>query len=272
MQFYSVKTAVLFVATFSMLVLGGHAVNADVVLYTVPNTPLQITLMGRVTINPGGTLSLRHPRGTLHFSARDCKVIKTDSKEKQYVKQKLKSNSAGTAVSLLDLALWCVEKGMLKQADLALGEAWAKDPTNSRVRLMAQLVKYRRGSVPVSASVEQEMRDFVKRGNMKFTRSRHFVLLHDTPDEDDPIYRASVAEHRLKLLEQVYDSFYMKYALEGYPLRVPKEPLRVVLFNDHGDYLAFVTITKPCLENCGGLLFAQREHRDFLSSENGRSV
>ena len=248
MRFKSFKVAMLFAA----LMFVGQVVVADVVLYTVPNTPLRITLMGKVTINPGGTLSLRHPRGTLHFAARDCKVIKTDSKEKLYLQQKMKSSKSGSAKDKLDLALWCVEKGMLKQADSALSEAWGMDPTNSSVRLMAQLVKYRRGTVPVSASVEKEMREFVKRSNMKFTRSRHFALLHDTPDEVDPIYKMSVAEHRLKLLEQVYDSFYMKYALEGYPLRVPKEPLRVVLFNDHANYLAFVKLLSPTLKNAAG--------------------
>jgi hypothetical protein len=96
------------------------------------------------------------------------------------------------------------------------------------------------------------MREFVKSDSMKVARSRHFILLHDTSDKEDPLYKTTVAEHRLNLLEKVYDSFYMKYALEGHPLRVPREPLRVVLFDDHADYLNFVRILSPSLKMAAG--------------------
>ena len=46
-------------------------------------------------------------------------------------------------------------------------------------------------------------------------------MLQDTPDALDPKYGKSVEQHRLDFLEQVYDGFFMKYALEGYPFRVP---------------------------------------------------
>jgi hypothetical protein len=208
--------------------------------------------MGKATVNPGGTVSFRHPRGMLYFGARDCRIIKTKSKQKLYLTEKSEAERAGTAEAYLDLALWCVEKGMLKQADQALGAAWKADPNHRRVKLMVTLVKYRRASVPVSPSVEQEMRDFVKTNNMKFARSRHFVLLHDTSEQKDPKTGKTIARHRLDLLEQVYDSLYMKYALEGYPLRVPREPMRVVLFDDHRDYLNFVKLLSPALKMAAG--------------------
>jgi Protein of unknown function (DUF1570) len=241
--------------------LGSHALG-DLVLYTVPGTDLTFKLMGTVTINPGGTVSYRHNRGTLHFGATDCQIVRTQSTQQLYGAERTKARSAGSAKAYLDLALWCVQKGMLKEADLALGDAWKADANDSRVQLMVKLVQYRRGTVPMSPNVEAEMRKFVKNDDMKLARSRHFVLLHDTSDAKDPHYNKTIAEHRLELLEQVYDSFFMKYALEGYPLRVPREPMRVVLFDKHVDYLNFVKILNPTLKMAAG----------FYSPENNIAI
>ncbi|TWU56863.1 hypothetical protein Poly51_27810 [Rubripirellula tenax] len=234
-----------------MLVVTGTA-HADLVLYTVPGTEITLKLMGKVTVNVGGTVSCRHERGTLHFSLSDCQIVRTQSNQKIYGSKSSAARREGTAQSHLDLALWCVEQGMLEEADKELAEAWKADPNNPQVRLMVQLVKYRRATVPSSASIEQEMRQFVKSDSMKVARSRHYILLHDCSDADDPIYGKPIAQHRLDLLEKVYDSFYMKYALEGHPLRVPREPMRVVLFNDHADYLNFVRILSPSLKMAAG--------------------
>ena len=234
------------------LVLLSESGRADLVLYTVPGTELTFKLMGKVTVNPGGTISFRHQRGTLHFSATDCQIVRTKTTQQLYGGQRSKAKRAGTAQGYLDLALWCVEKGMLKEADLALADAWKLDKNDSRVKLMVQLVRYRRYMLPGSPSIEQEMREFVKNDRMKVARSRHYILLHDTSDQKDPKYGTTIAQHRLDLLEKVYDSFYMKYALEGYPLRVPREPMRVVLFDDHADYLNFVRILSPALKMASG--------------------
>ncbi|MGI9474247.1 MAG: hypothetical protein ACR2NZ_22085, partial [Rubripirellula sp.] len=75
------------VALFIALGIGDSSqrVAADVVLYTVPGTSMTFLLMGNATVNPGGTISFRHPRGMLYFGARDCRIIRTNSKEKLYV-------------------------------------------------------------------------------------------------------------------------------------------------------------------------------------------
>jgi hypothetical protein len=226
--------------------------RGDLVLYTVPGTNLTFKLMGKVTVNPGGTISYRHRRGMLYFGAGDCRIVRTQSTQQLYGAVRGKASREGTADAYLDLALWCVEKGMLKEADLALKDAWTADPNHERVKLMVHLVLYRRATVPGSPTVEQEMRKFVKNDRMQVARSRHFIMLHDTSDKKEPRYGTTIAEHRLNLLEKVYDSFYMKYALEGFPLPVPREPLRVVLFDDHADYLNFVKILSPALKMAAG--------------------
>ncbi len=225
---------------------------ADMVLYTVPGSNLTFVLMGKASVNPGGTVSLKHARGLLHFGMRDCRIVKTQTKLQLYGIEASEARRDATAESYLDLALWCVENGMLKQADDALASAWRTDASHDRVKLMAKLVQFRRATVPASSSVEEEMRAFVKKDDMQFLRSRHFALLHDTSDQVEPKYNKTVAQHRLDLLEQVYDSFFMKYALEGYPLKVPREPMRVVLFDDHADYLNFVKLLDPALKRAAG--------------------
>jgi len=256
---------------FLCLLLLPSRAHADLILYTVPGTDLTFKLMGKVTVNPGGTVSYRHRRGTLHFGAGDCQIIRTKSTGQLLGAEKSKARRAGTADAYLDLALWCVEKGMLKEADLALKDAWTADPNHERVKLMVQLVRYRRGTVPSSPSVEQEMRKFVKNDRMQVARSRHFIMLHDTSDKKDPRYGTTIAKHRLKLLEQVYDSFYMKYALEGFPLRVPREPLRVVLFDDHADYLNFVRILSPVLKMTAGFYSPEENIAIFYRQKTDES-
>jgi len=233
--------------------------SADFVLYTVPGTTLTFLLDGDVTVNPGATVSLRHPRGKLHFSLRDCEIIKTKDNQQLHAIKLLQTRRSGTADDYLKLALWCVENGMIRKADEALGEAWKVDPKHPKVRLMAQLAKYRRGTVPGNEQVEKEMRDFVGIDRMKFVRSRHFALLHDTSDEKDEHRRQTIAEHRLELLEKVYESFFMKYALEGVPLKIPRKPLRVVLFDEHANYLNFVRRIDPALKMAAGF-YATKEN------------
>ena len=241
-----------FVVVFCILFTFTARSSADLVVYTLPGSDLKIKLMGKVTVNVGATITLKSERGTLHFSLSDCQIVRAATNEQLHAKERAKAKREGTAKAYLDLALWCVEKGLLKEADLALKDAWELDPNNDRVKLMVQLTRYRRGTIPSSPSVEQEMREFVKNDRMKVARSRHFILLHDTSEKEDPIYGKSIANHRLDLLEQVYDSFFMKYALEGHPLRVPREPMRVVLFDDHADYLNFVRILSPSLKMAAG--------------------
>ncbi len=253
------------------LITGAQQAGADMVLYTVPGSTLTFRLMGKAKVNPGGTLSFRHSRGTLHFNARDCRVIKTQSSEQLYAVEKHKADKLATSDGQLALALWCVENGMLKQADLALGAAWKVDPDNQRVQVMLKLVKYRRGTVPGSANVESEMRAFVKNDRMTFTRSRHYALLHDTSDKKDRRFGKTIAEHRLELLEKVYDSFYMKYALEGYPLPVPREPLRVVLFDEHADYLNFVKMLSPALKMAAGFYSPKENIAIFYRQKSDES-
>ncbi|QDT11076.1 DUF1570 domain-containing protein [Planctomycetes bacterium K23_9] len=230
----------------------GHPACADIVVYTLPGTNLRIPLEGKATVNTGGTVSYRHKRGTLHFSTRDVQIIKTPSKYARYNIQAQKARSGGDVDSMLELSKWCISNGMLKEADAALSSAWKADSSDKRVQTLGMLTKYRRGTVPSTPSAEQEMAKFLNMKGMKVARSRHYILMHDTSDEINPITRKTAAQHRLDLLEKVYDSFYMKFALDGYPLAIPRQPMRVVLFDEQANYLVFVARLSPELKNTAG--------------------
>lgn len=97
------------------------------------------------------------------------------------------------------------------------------------------------------------MRQFVRGGrSMKFLRSEHFLLLHDTSDDKDKRTQKTRAEERLALLETVFSSFLLKFSLEGYDLEVPKQRLKVVLFSQKEDYMRFVEMLGPNLSKASG--------------------
>ncbi len=252
LSFFCITSTSVLISALLILVSTAPKAAADIVVYTLPGSPLRIPLEGKVTVNTGGTVSYRHKRGTLHFGSRDVQIIKTSSKLARYNKQFQAAQKKGDVDGMLTLAKWCVENGLLEKADNALSKAWKIDPNDRRVKLMVTLAKYRRGTVPASPSVEKEMRDFLNISGMKVARSRHYILMHDTSDKINPITRKTAAQHRLDLLEKVYDSFYMKFALDGFPLAIPREPMRVVLFDEQAKYLVFVSRLSPELQNTAG--------------------
>ena len=92
--------------------------------------------------------------------------------------------------------------------------------------------------IPPAPELEEEIREYIKNDKgMKFVRSKHFLLLHNTSSDKDPYSKKTRVEERIQLLETVYESFLMKFCLEGYSLEVPKKRLKVVLFSDRKDFL-----------------------------------
>ena len=89
------RSACLFLLIATLSSAFAAAVKADVVFYKVPQTDLTFLLMGKATVNPGGTVTFRHPRGTLHFGARDCRIVKTGTKN-GCIRRKAKADKAGT--------------------------------------------------------------------------------------------------------------------------------------------------------------------------------
>ncbi|MFN3153312.1 DUF1570 domain-containing protein [Bremerella sp.] len=233
---------------------GASHAFADLVLYNVPGTNLVFILQGRATVNPGATVTFRHPTfGNLFMNASDVKIFKVRSVQSQVANNLSTAKSAGDLNLCLDAARQALKIGKLDLFYQACKAAWEINPNDDRVKKLVELKQAIDKPVAIDPAQEKIMRDFTRnRADMKFVRSKHFLLLHDTSEKKDSRTGKTRAEERLALLETVYESFLMKFCLEGVELDVPDKLLMVVLFAEHEEYLKFVTLLGPELASAAG--------------------
>jgi hypothetical protein len=222
---------------FLVVVLLPAALRADYAICTVPGTDFQILIESKVTFNPGGTVTLRHPRGTLYFSSRDVKVLRTPTRESVFGRKSRGILAAKDVDQNIELAKWALHHGMLSECKSLLSSAWKIDAEHPKIKKLATMMQYLNRSAPANPSIEQHARDFVGGARMKVSRSKHFMLLHDGVEAKDPVTKKTRAEMRLELLEKVYESYFLAFALEGFYLRPPRDLMEVVLFSQHKDFM-----------------------------------
>ncbi|MEZ6112582.1 MAG: hypothetical protein R3C99_16450 [Pirellulaceae bacterium] len=91
----------------SVLLLLGlecHECVADVILYRIPRTRLQITLQGTATVNPGGTVTVTHPQfGSLYCRLEDTEIFRVPTTAQQFAIRLRKSE--GDAGRLMESAV-----------------------------------------------------------------------------------------------------------------------------------------------------------------------
>jgi hypothetical protein len=227
--------------------------HAEMVLYLIPGTKNIVSLQGKTTVNPGGTVSFRHARfGNLVFGLNDVRIYDVPTNETLFQREYLAATKKKDADKIMPAAQWALNHGMLKEFHAAVDEALKLDPKNAagrRVRYaQAQMAK------PLGES-EYEQAKLVAiagRKDMKIKLSAHFALLYDTPDEPLPGIKLTAAEERLQLLEMVYQTFLMKFFINNVKLEVPSERLMVVLFSHEQDYLRFIQQLDPALQSASG--------------------
>jgi hypothetical protein len=134
----------------------------------------------------------------------------------------------------------------------AVDKTLEASPNHDRANMVKKLKVRMDAEIGDSSKQEKELKDLVGRPDMKIKMSKHFVLLHDTPDKPMPNRKKPRAEERLDLLEQVYESFLLRFFAHGIELEIPKERLKVVLFAQHQDYLFFATKLSPSLSSAAG--------------------
>ncbi len=228
--------------------------RADVVLYNVPGTSLVFILQGKATVNPGATVTFRHSAfGNLYMSARDVKIYKAPSIQAMGSTKLQRAETDKSVEGCLDTARFALKTGQLNLFYKAAAAAWKIDPQHEDVARLVKMKQVIDRPVEIDPAQEKIMRDFTKnRDGMRFVRSKHFLLLHDTSDKKDRRSGLTRAEQRLALLETVYESFLLKFCLEGVDLEVPDKLLMVVLFSQHRDYLQFVNLLEPDLASAAG--------------------
>lgn len=251
---------------FCVPILLPHFCHADFALYTLPGSTLTLQLEGKVTHNPGGTSTLRHPRGTLYFSSTDLRIIKSPSVASVYGRKLRKVNLSPDVDEMLGLAKWALHNGMLDKCKTLLGAAWKVDSKHPRLQKLAGFMQYLNRDVESSSEIEQKARDLVGGKSMEFSRSKHFLLLHDRNQTKDPVTRKTRAEMRLALLETVYESYFLTFALEGHFMRPPTEMMPVVLFSDHADFMQLERRLEMGLRQVAGFYLPKHNISIFYDS------
>ena len=257
------RVAPLRIAIFVLLALAavGAPARGDVLFYTLPgNSGLTVTLEGATGVNPGGTVTYTHPKfGKIHFDGESIDIRKVPTLQSQFTK--LLNKSGNSPDQCLAASQWALRHGMLRQYHLAVDKALAADPQHVRVVLVRQLQAKMNADLGDSSAEIDAMRKLIGRNDMKVLQSKHFVLMHDTPDK---IIRDNKtrAQERLQLLETVYECFLLRFYAYGVPLEIPTRRLKVVLFNDYQQYLAFATRLSPSLASASG----------FWSTDNNTAI
>ena len=244
----------------SLVVILGIAIapsaRADLLEVQIPGTPLVVMLQGGVKYNQGRTVTFTHRLGSIYFS-RDSvrKNHKVPTFASLFTRQ---LGSARDADSAMNAARWALKHGLLPSFYRAVEKALSYDSQHAAAtRVMALKRKFDLDLGPYT-NEEAHLRKTVRNPNMKVATSKHFVLLHDTPDTPPPVYSKNAkklkprAVARLELLEKVYESFLMKFYSQGVELEIPQVRMMVVLFHQERDYLQFATSLSPDLASAIG--------------------
>jgi len=211
-------------------------VRADLLLYTVPGSSSQVVLQGTSKVNPGKTVSFTHAKfGGLVFAMDEVDIREAPTLGQQFNKQVAKAK--GDADAMFQAAIWALRHGMLKEYYETVGKTLLLDPKHE-ASLKIKKLKREMGPLPDSdnSRLEAELRTFCGKKNMKIATSDHFILLHDTPEKPG---KPSRSKQRLALLEQVYESFLLTFFSQGIDLEVPRERMKVVLFEQESDFKNF---------------------------------
>lgn len=225
--------------------------NADVVIYKLPGTNLGMVLQGSTNVNAGGTITFSHPRfGNIYFKLADVDIHKVQTMQSRYTKEVGKAGK--DPEKLMVAANWALQHGMINSVYDLTKKALEQNNQHPHANKIRELKRKMIIALPEPKAEEEELRRLVERPDMKIKTSAHFILLHDTPDKPAPNHRKSRAEERLDLLEQVYESFLLRFYARGVELEIPKQRLKVVLFADQANYLYFAKKLSPSLSSALG--------------------
>lgn len=234
--------------------LPGNSASADVIRYQLPGSNLTITLQGKVKFVTGSTATYRHPKfGAIHLDTRSLDIHKVQTVERRFIRR-LRAAAEIDTEEVFEVADWCLLQGYMDGFNKCIDKCLEMDPDNKRARTIRKLQARMEKSLPESPKVEAYMRRHVTKKGMKILKSKHYVLLHDTPDVERGKSRA---EERLELLERVYDSFMLKFFSQGVKLKIPKYRMMVVLFKDRDDFLAYSKKLGPDNESLAGFWHTQ---------------
>ena len=233
--------------------LVASAARADFVVYRLPGTDMVVLLEGTTKRGGFGIIEYTHPaHGTVVLNQDSATVIKAPSKADDFKKMLSKAKASQDVNDYVSAANVAIRRGLLKEFLECCSSAYKIDPENETILRLIEARNRVKRPLQDEKTAEARIRELVNRPNMRAQASPHYILLHDTSEEKIEGRRKTRADLRLELLETVYESYFMKFALDGILLEPPSERLMVVLFRDEKDYLRYSTQLDPTLGSAAG--------------------
>lgn len=201
----------------------------------------KMVLQGDVKVNPGGTVSFRHPslKQEIHFGSsmlRDGQIEIKHARTTKQEFQKQLGQAGKDPEAMMKAAVWALKKGLLRDFYVAVDRILDVDPNHQAALRIKELKKQIDHELPENPETEKELRSIIKKPGMRIVTSKHFILLTDTPTKAESGQKKNRAATRLGLLEQVYESFLLLFHAQDVQLDIPTERLKVVLFQEYDDF------------------------------------
>ncbi len=218
------------------------SVRGDLFQYHVPGTNLVMTLQGRATVNPGRTVSFRHPKfKSIALRLEDVvgEIHRMPPVSSTGRRMLAKAKISKDPQRVLNAANWLLRHAELKSYYAAIDLVLELDPSNEEALRIKKLKEQMDQPVPEKPELEEKLRKEVRLKDFRIKRSKHFILFHDTPEKPAEGRRLNRADERLRLLETVYEVFLLKFHSQGVPLKIPEERLMVLLFSEHDAFLDY---------------------------------
>ncbi|WP_168164502.1 DUF1570 domain-containing protein [Pirellula sp. SH-Sr6A] len=224
----------------------------DFLVYTPPGAKAAIVLEGKTKLHSGNLLEFTYPGYPSVAMDRDqAVVVKAPTRLEEYRKLWFDATKSNSVDDYLKAAHVALRHGKLKEFYECCSAAYKREPNHPTVVRLVEARAKIKTPVQGFAETETKLRSITKLASMKVAKSEHYLLLHDI-DGESSASRASRVSKRLERLETVYESFFLKFALNGIVLEAPSEPLMVLLFSEEKDYLRYATQLDPQLQSAAG--------------------
>jgi hypothetical protein len=232
--------------------IASHA-GADFVLYRLPGTDRVILLEGTTKRGAFGMLEYTHPtHGTVVLNLDSATVIKAPSKTEEFKKAFAKARNSKDIDRYLDAAKMAIRRGLFPEFLECCSAAYKLDPNHPTILRLIEARNRIKRPLSDEKQAAVRIREILDRTKMRVQTSKHYVLLHDTPEAKADGTRKSRADRRLELLETVYESYFMNFAMDGILLEPPTERMMVILFNDEKDFIRYAKQIDPTLASAAG--------------------
>lgn len=195
---------------------------------------VEFTEGGRVELPAdvlGATVRLDGPTGPVVFHKSEIRSILPKPWPAREWPARRASALANGADARFQAAWWALMNGLTSEAVAMLREAHQADPDHQpAARMVAILDRLDR------PGLDPDLDAFQARlpGDWRLAKGPHVVLAH----QHDP----TEATERVKLLEQVFTSYYLFLTALGFDLTIPSERLASAWFARRDDYLATLRV------------------------------